>query len=138
MLLCLDGALADEEGDREEEDGRGEAETDDEPDGALQCVLSGPVVAALFSGCLRRNAVDDERVRAGTTLQQIIDVETTRARINAGDADGEDVIHAAILDGERVVAGAALRVREASTRAPGRARGREATVAAIPDGRGRR
>ena len=49
MLLCLDGALADEEGDREEEDGRGEAETDDEPDGALQCVLSGPVVAALLS-----------------------------------------------------------------------------------------
>ena len=76
MLLCLDGALADEEGDREEEDGRGEAETDDEPDGALQCVLSGPVVAALFSGCLRRNAVDDERVRAGTTLQKK-KVETT-------------------------------------------------------------
>ena len=82
MLLCLDGALADDEGDREEEDGRGEAEPDDEPDGALQCALSGPVVAALFSGCLRRNSVDDERVRAGTTLQQIIDVETTRTRIN--------------------------------------------------------
>ena len=72
MLLCLDGALADDEGDREEEDGRAEAEADDEPDGAL----IGVVVAALFSGCLRRNAVDDERVRAGTTLQKK-KVETT-------------------------------------------------------------
>ena len=137
MLPRGDGALADDEGDREDENGRGEAEADDEPGGAL----FGFVVAALRSVSLRRNAVDDERVRAGTTLQQIIDVETTRTRINAGDADEEVVIgviliHAAILDGERVVAIAALRVREASTRSPGRARGREATVAAIPDGRG--
>ena len=44
----------------------------------------------------------------------------------------------AFLDGERVMAVAALRVREATTRSLGRACGREATAAAIPDGRGRR
>ena len=78
MLPRGDGALADDEGDREDENGRGEAEADDEPGGAL----FGFVVAAMRSVSLRRNAVDDERVRAGTTLQQIIDVETTRTRIN--------------------------------------------------------
>ena len=43
--------------------------------------------------------------------------------MDAGDADLEDVAEAG-LDGERVVAVAALRVRKASTRASGRARGR--------------
>ena len=71
-------ALAGDEGDREEEDGRGDAEADDERRGAL----FGFVLATLRSVCLRRNSVDDERVRAGTTLQQIIDVETTRTMIN--------------------------------------------------------
>ena len=66
MLPRGDGALADDEGDREDENGRGEAEADDEPGGAL----FGFVVAALRSVSLRRNAVDDERVRAGTTLQK--------------------------------------------------------------------
>ena len=72
MLPRGDGALADDEGDREDENGRGEAEADDEPGGAL----FGFVVAALRSVSLRRNAVDDERVRAGTTLQKK-KVETT-------------------------------------------------------------
>ena len=57
--------------------------------------------------------------------------------MNAGDADVEFVV-VAFLDGERVVAFVALRVRKASTRALSRARGREATTAEIPDGRGRR
>jgi hypothetical protein len=50
--------------------------------------------------------------------------------MDAGDADVEVVVVA--LDGERVVAVAALRAREASTRASGRARGRS------DDGRGSR
>ena len=57
--------------------------------------------------------------------------------MDAGDADVEGVLFA-IVDGERVVAFAALRVRKASTRAPSRACGREATAAAMLDGRGRR
>ena len=71
-------ALAGDEGDREEESGRAKAEADDEPGGAAFDVI----LAALKPFCFRRDAVDDERVRAGTTLQQIIDVETTRTRIN--------------------------------------------------------
>jgi hypothetical protein len=43
--------------------------------------------------------------------------------MDAGDADDEKVVVAG-LDGERVVAFVALRVREASKRASGRARGR--------------
>jgi len=50
--------------------------------------------------------------------------------MDAGDADVEVVVLA--LDVERVVARAALRVREASTRASGRARADEATTAADP------
>ena len=57
--------------------------------------------------------------------------------MDAGDADVEVVV-VAVLDDERVLAFAALRVREASTRASSSARGREATTAEIPDGRGRR
>ena len=56
--------------------------------------------------------------------------------MDAGDADVEEVVLAK-GNGERVVAFAALRVRKALTRALSRARGREATAAAIPDGRGR-
>ena len=52
-------------------------------------------------------------------------------RMDAGDADVEEVV-VALDDGERVVALASLRVREASTRASGRARGRGG------DGRGSR
>ena len=47
--------------------------------------------------------------------------------MDAGDADFEAVAVAG-LDGERVLAIAALRVREASTRASGRARADEATT----------
>ena len=57
--------------------------------------------------------------------------------MDAGDADVELVV-VAVLEGEHVVAVAALRVREASTRALGNAREGEATTATIPDGRGRR
>jgi len=45
------------------------------------------------------------------------------SRMDAGNADVEEVVVAG-LDGERVVFPASLRVREASTRASGRARGR--------------
>ena len=45
------------------------------------------------------------------------------SRMDAGDADAEVVVVAG-LEGERVLVVAALRVREASTRASGRARGR--------------
>ena len=57
--------------------------------------------------------------------------------MDAEDADVE-VVAGAVLDDERVVAFAALRVREASTRAMGSARGRKATAVILPDGRGRR
>ena len=45
------------------------------------------------------------------------------SRMDAGDADVEVVLFA-LDDGERVLAAVPLRVREASTRASGRARGR--------------
>ena len=51
--------------------------------------------------------------------------------LDAGDADVEFVAEAG-LDGERVVAVAALRVRKASTRASGRARADEATTDGDP------
>ena len=51
--------------------------------------------------------------------------------MDAGDADAEEV-DVAGLDGERVLAVAALRVREASTRASGRARVDEATTGGDP------
>ena len=51
--------------------------------------------------------------------------------MDAGDADGELVVDA-LDDGERVVALASLRVREASTRASGRARADEATTDGDP------
>ena len=50
--------------------------------------------------------------------------------MDAGDADGEAVAVAA--DAERVLAFAALRAREASTRASGRARADEATTGGDP------
>jgi hypothetical protein len=50
--------------------------------------------------------------------------------MDAGDADVEVVVVA--LDGERVVAVAALRAREASTRASGSARADEATTGGDP------
>ena len=53
------------------------------------------------------------------------------SRMDAGDADVEDVV-VALDDGERVLARAALRVREASTRASGRARADEATTDGDP------
>ena len=90
--------------------------------------------------------LDDERVlavalrvrKASTRALSRAD-EATAAMIpvDAGDADVEVVV-VALDDGERVMAVAALRVREATTRSLGRACGREATAAAIPDGRGRR
>ena len=49
------------------------------------------------------------------------------SRMDAGDADVEEVVVAG-LDGERVLVVAALRVREASTRASGGARADEATT----------
>ena len=110
VLLCLDGALADDEGDREEESGRAKAEADDEPGGAAFDV----VLAALVSFCFRRDAVDDECVRAVTTLKKKSRDHGDGFRMDAGDADFE-VVPFAFLDGERVVAFAALRVREAST-----------------------
>ena len=51
--------------------------------------------------------------------------------MDAGDADVEDVAVAG-LDGERVLVVASLRVREASTRASGRARADEATTDGDP------
>ena len=51
--------------------------------------------------------------------------------MDAGDADGELVVDA-LDDLERVVALASLRVREASTRASGRARADEATTDGDP------
>ena len=51
--------------------------------------------------------------------------------MDAGDADVEEV-SLAVLDGERVLARAALRAREASTRASGRARADEATTGGDP------
>jgi len=51
--------------------------------------------------------------------------------MDAGDADGE-VVAVAGLDGERVVARASLRMREASTRASGSARAEEATTDGDP------
>ena len=58
--------------------------------------------------------------------------------MDAGDADVEFVV-VALDDGERVLAFAALRVREASTPASGRARADEATTDGDPGcGRGRR
>ena len=51
--------------------------------------------------------------------------------MDAGDADPEVVV-GALDDGELVVAVAALRVREASTRASGPARADEATTDADP------
>ena len=51
--------------------------------------------------------------------------------MDAGDADVEDVV-LALDDGELVVVRAALRVREASTRASGRARADEATTDGDP------
>ena len=132
-MKFLDVALVDDEGDREEESGRAKAEADDEPGGAAFDV----VLAALVSFCFRRDAVDDERVRAVTTLQKNHQRRDhgDGFRMDAGDADFE-VVPVAFLDGERVVAFAALRVREASTRASSSARGRKPTAAAIPDGRG--
>ena len=53
-------------------------------------------------------------------------------RMDAGEADVEATVSDAVLDGERVVAVAALRVREASTRASGRARADEATTDGDP------
>jgi hypothetical protein len=53
------------------------------------------------------------------------------SRTDAGDADVE-VVHSALDDGERVLAVASLRVREASTRASGRARADEATTDGDP------
>ena len=50
--------------------------------------------------------------------------------MDTGDADVEEVA-VAFIDGERVVAVVALRVRKASTRALSRARGREATAAIL-------
>ena len=51
--------------------------------------------------------------------------------MDAGDADVEDVAVAG-LDGERVLVVASLRVREASTRASGRARADEAATDGDP------
>ena len=51
--------------------------------------------------------------------------------MDAGDAD-VDIVVEALDDDERVVAVAALRVREASTRASGRARADEATTEGDP------
>ena len=51
--------------------------------------------------------------------------------MDAGDADVE-LVAVAGLDGERVLVVASLRVREASTRASGRARADEATTDADP------
>ena len=51
--------------------------------------------------------------------------------MDAGDADVESVV-GALADGERVLARAALRAREASTRASGRARADEATTDGDP------
>ena len=51
--------------------------------------------------------------------------------MDAGDADVEEV-EGALDDGERVHALASLRVREASTRASGRARADEATTDGVP------
>ena len=51
--------------------------------------------------------------------------------MDAGGADEEAVVGAG-LDGERVLVVAALRVREASTRASGRARADEATTGGDP------
>ena len=55
-------------------------------------------------------------------------------RMNAGDADEEFVAVLPLVrdEGERVVAVAALRSREASTRASGRARADEATTDGDP------
>ena len=52
-------------------------------------------------------------------------------RMDAGDADVE-VVPVALDDAERVLVVAALRVREASTRASGRARADEATTDGDP------
>ena len=120
VLKFLDGALADDEGDREEESGRGDADRDDERLGGLRSFVVAAFRSCCFGGLRARNfvaaelpsvgshriAVDDERVRAITTLQKHNECR---------------------------------RVCKASTRASSRARVREATVAAIlPDGRGRR
>ena len=51
--------------------------------------------------------------------------------MDAGDADVEDVL-GALDDGERVLAVVALRAREASTRAAGRARAGEAATEGDP------
>ena len=51
--------------------------------------------------------------------------------MDAEDAD-EEVVAVALDDGERVLALASLRVREASTRASGRARADEATTDGDP------
>jgi len=51
--------------------------------------------------------------------------------MDAGDAD-EEVVLVALDDGERVLAQASLREREASTRASGRARADEATTGGDP------
>ena len=51
--------------------------------------------------------------------------------MDAGDADVEVVV-GALDDGERVLAVASLHVREASTRASGRARADEATTEGDP------
>ena len=51
--------------------------------------------------------------------------------MDAGDADVE-FVGVALGDGERVLAFAALRAREASTRASGRARADEATTDGDP------
>ena len=51
--------------------------------------------------------------------------------MDAGDAD-EELVVGALVDGERVFARAALRVREASTRASGPARADEAATDGDP------
>ena len=56
-MLCLDGALADDEGDREEEDGRGDADRDDERHGALLGFLAAAQhhgLALVAGGAIKR------------------------------------------------------------------------------------
>ena len=95
------------------------------------------VVGALLDG-ERVVAFVALRVRKASTraLSRADEATAAMIQVDAGDADPEFVV-VAKGDGEHVFFIAALCVREASTRALSRARGREATAAAIPDGRGR-
>jgi len=81
-------------------------------------------------------AVAALRVREASTRasgRALADQATTDADpgMDAGDADVE-IVDVALDDGERVLAQASLRVREASTRASGRARADEATTDGDP------